>query len=259
MGHQTQVVNSIKAHKEVQKSHCYSFIKPKRFRKVVQEFAGDGVLVLEGEEHRAHRRMLANPLSIPNIKKLQPIFEAKSRELCKLLDHSAGSTGIVDCTEVFTKVTLDIIGATILGLELENLSSTTFAAKAGEHPAESSQYSFYDAYEIIFEQNMLGKVLLFANSFFPVRWIPIKENRDWAFCTDWVKRVLQRTIGDRKAEVKSRIAPGVADSSPKKSNDLLTFIVEESMPGCPAEGLSEKNLLGHVSSQPCILGLCPYV
>ncbi|KAF4997881.1 hypothetical protein FDECE_11963 [Fusarium decemcellulare] len=132
------VANSIRAHKEIQQTQCYSFVKPARFRKVVQEFTGNGILVLEGEEHCAHRRMLANPLSVPNIRKLQPIFEAKSRELCKLLEHAAASSGLIDCTEVFTKATLDIIGAAVLGLELESLSSVSFASKEDSHAGKAN-------------------------------------------------------------------------------------------------------------------------
>ncbi|KAF5022630.1 hypothetical protein F66182_5306 [Fusarium sp. NRRL 66182] len=245
------VANSIEAHRQIQQTQCYSFVKPTRFRKVIQEFAGNGILVLEGSEHRAHRRMLANPLSVPNIRKLQPIFEDKSRELCKLLDYAAASSGAIDCTKVFTKATLDIIGATVLGLELENLSSDNLGMKQDSHAtkpdaAGKRAYSFHEAYEIIFEQGLLGKILLFANGFFPVRWIPIQENRRYMFCTDWVRRVLQETISDRRAEVEDKMASGKAEHHQTDSRDLLTFIVEESMPGRAAESLKEDNFLGHL-------------
>ncbi|KAJ4250251.1 hypothetical protein NW762_012066 [Fusarium torreyae] len=245
------VANSIEAHKQIQQTHCYSFVKPTRFRKVIQEFAGNGILLLEGSEHRAHRKMLGNPLSVPNIRKLQPIFEAKSKDLCKLLDHAAASTGVIDCTEVFTKATLDIIGATVLGLDLENLSSETFETRQDSHIAKIDNsgrrtYSFHEAYEVIFEQGLLGKILLFANGFFPVRWIPIQENRKYKFCTDWVRRVLQQTISDRRTEVKRRMTFDKVESKQTNSRDLLTFIVEESMPGHPAESLKEDNFLGHL-------------
>ncbi|KAF4965998.1 hypothetical protein FSARC_6274 [Fusarium sarcochroum] len=223
---------NIEAPKQIQQTHCYSFVKPTRFRKVIQEFAGNGTLVLEGSEHRAHRKMLANPLSVPNIRKLQPIFEAKSRELCKLLDNAAASSGLIDCTEVFTKATLDIIGATVLGLELENPSSGTFDIKQDIHVAKTDTTgkkacSFHQAYEIIFEQGLLGKILLFANGFFPFRWMPIQENRKYMFCTDWVRRVLQQTISDRRAKVKNKMAFNKTEHNQKDSRDLLTFIVEE--------------------------------
>ncbi|KAF4455209.1 cytochrome p450, partial [Fusarium albosuccineum] len=165
--------------------------------------------------------------------------------------HAAASLGVIDCTEVFTKATLDIIGATVLGLELENLSSVSFASKEDSHagkakPASKREYSFYEAYEIILEQGLLGKILLFASGFFPVRWIPIAENREYMFCTDWVRRVLQRTIIDRRAQVKSKMASEKVEHCQLDSRDLLTFIVEESMPGHPAEGLKEDNFLGHL-------------
>jgi cytochrome P450 len=52
------MVNNLRAHKEVLQTHCYSFIKPGYYERVVAEIAGRGILFMEGEEHRKQRKLL---------------------------------------------------------------------------------------------------------------------------------------------------------------------------------------------------------
>lgn len=52
------LVNSLKAHREVFQTKCYSFVKPEFFRRIVGEIAGTGILLLEGDEHKRQRKLL---------------------------------------------------------------------------------------------------------------------------------------------------------------------------------------------------------
>ena len=85
------LVNSVDAHKQVLQTKCYSFVKPAFFRKLLGEIVGKGLLLCEGDEHKRMRRQLAGPFSIPNIRKLLPVFQEKAKDVSKYLSHAIPS------------------------------------------------------------------------------------------------------------------------------------------------------------------------
>lgn len=215
------------------------------------EITGKGVLSLEDDEHRQHRKMLTGAFSTSNVRKFEPVFQSKTKELGDVLDQtiSASGHGIIDCTEVFSKATLDIIGVTVLGVELANLKSVSVGESAeGQNKKNDAkkQYTFHDAYEIIFAQSFIGKILFFANAFVPTRWLPLKANREFAFATSWLRNVLTELIRQRYNSVNEARRSGKFESMKRDSRDFLSYVIEESMPGGPAEGIAEENFLGHV-------------
>ncbi|KAK6074247.1 cytochrome P450 [Seiridium cupressi] len=241
------VCNSLNSYKDVLQTNCYSFKKPGTWRKITGMITGQGLLVLEFDEHRAHRKMVAGPFSAPSTRKLEPVFQEKAKEVAELFDRAItagnGKIGKVNVTDTFTKFTLDIVGRTVLGKDLNNLRSTSFASEGGKS-TDDGEYTFYQAYGSIFSQGALGNALLFANGFVPVRWLPLKANRNFLYGTSWLNNVLGDLIRTRIAEITTSTSSKNVDSL--ESRDLMTFIVEESMPGGPAEGLSEENFLGHI-------------
>ena len=94
------LVNSLEAHKQVLQTKCYSFVKPAFFRKLLGEIVGKGLLLCEGEEHKRMRRQLAGPFSMPNIRKLLPIFQEKAKDVSKYLESAIlnEAQGIVNST-----------------------------------------------------------------------------------------------------------------------------------------------------------------
>lgn len=246
------VPNSVNANREVVQPYCYSFSKPPGFLRVVKELGGRGIILMEGKEHQAHRKMLGGPFALKNIRKLEPIFQEKARDICGYLDHlveeNDGQTCVVDCTGTFSKAILDIMGAAILGLNLDYVKPGG-KARAGKSRGDerlAGGYTFHEAYRQFFTPGTVGKLLLFANGFVPTRWLPLQANRDFLFAMSWLHDVLRTLIRDRYREVSTAVAAGKYE--PKDSRDLLTFIAEESMPGGVAEGIQEDDLLGHVSS-----------
>ncbi|KAI1084355.1 cytochrome P450 [Whalleya microplaca] len=246
------VCNSLNSFKDVLQTNCYSFHKPDRWRRMMVEITGKGVLSLEDEEHRLHRKMLAGVFSAVNVRKLEPVFQTKTKELNAVLNDAVssrekGNHGVIDCTEVFSKATLDIVGVTVLGAELANLKTVNDPSQRQNTKAQAKEhYTFHDAYEIIFAQSFIGKILFFSNAFVPTRWLPVEANREFAFATSWLKEILTKLIHERTREVKEARRSGKYESLKKDSRDLLSFIVEESMPGAPAEGIPEENFLGHL-------------
>lgn len=106
------VPNSLAATKNVLQTNCYSFEKPSWFQRLAKEIAGHGILFMEGNEHRAHRRMLTNPFSLKSIRKLEPVFMEKAKDICVFLDQeiaaNGGSTTEIESLDLFMRAILDI-------------------------------------------------------------------------------------------------------------------------------------------------------
>lgn len=243
--------NSLAAHKSVLHNECYSFSKPTWFVRLTREVAGHGLILMEGAEHQAHRKMLTNSFSLKSIRKLEPVFQEKAKDICGLFDQSIanndGKTGTFDCIDTFMRAILDIMGTVILGVDLNYV-------KPGDdnvetlHSEKSDVFkrgcTFHQAYDVFFAPGTMGKLFLFANAYFPVRWIPLEANREFLFAMGWLNDVLVKLIRDRYKSVSIANEAGKYESN--ESRDLVTFIVEESGPGGATEGMGEPEFLGHL-------------
>lgn len=180
------VCNSLNCHKEVLQTKCYSFRKPDRWLRMFESMVGKGVLSMEGAEHRAARKMLAGPFSLSNIRKLEPVFLSKAKDVNSLFDYAiaanpGGEWGVIDCTDTFSKATLDIIGATTLGIDLANITSTNFgshapaAKKDNAYRKDHENYSFHQAYTVTFSQDATGRRFYMLTASFPHAGFPLKQ------------------------------------------------------------------------------------
>lgn len=247
------VPNSLAAHKNVLYDNCYKFAKPQWFLRIVKEVAGHGLILMEGAEHRAHRRMLTNSFSLKSIRKLEPVFKEKAQDICRFFDQRIsdhdGKTGTFDCIDTFMRAILDIMGTVILGVDLDYVKpgteGDTSQSPVTEKPGQAKrECSFHEAYDVFFAPDTVGKILLFANAHIPLRWLPIKANRDFLFAMDWLNDVLRTIIRTRHREVADARAAGTHEMN--SSRDLVTFIVEESGAGGATEGMGEDEFLGHL-------------
>ncbi|KAK6211998.1 hypothetical protein LQW54_005526 [Pestalotiopsis sp. IQ-011] len=236
------LVNSPSAHREVLQSKCYSFTKTERLRKMIKQFVGEKSLaLLEFDEHRQHRKMLAGIFAPANIKRLAPVFVAKSKELQTMFDvaieSNDGRTGVIDCTHTYSRATLDAVGVGIFGVDLAQTRNAGLVRQSNEN------YSFPDAYEDIFAPDTIGKVLFALNAFIPIRWLPLEANRKFMFASKWLNETLGKLVQERRQKITEAIAAGKYD---KQSRDLLSFLIEESLPGGTAAGISDKHIADHL-------------
>ncbi|RYP14875.1 hypothetical protein DL765_006093 [Monosporascus sp. GIB2] len=208
------VCNSLNSHKELLQTKCYSFRKPDWWLHTIGEMTGRGIVSMEGEEHRAARRSLAGAFSLGNIRKLEPVVRAKAKDIGLVFDgaiaaNKSGECGIIDCTDTFSKLTLDIIGVAMLGIDLANITSATFGGHendTGEKnrmaDGKTEDYTFHDAYNVSYQ-----------------------------------------IIRNRRRQVAEAMSAGKYVRS--ESCDMPTYVIEKSMPGGLAEGMPEKDFVGH--------------
>lgn len=196
-----------------------------------------------------------NPaFSINNIRRLEPVFQRKAKEVTSLFERAleasnGSSTAAIDCTATFTKATLDVMGVALFGVDLSGLNSTQVRGTAAGRQRES-EMTFHEAYDGIFGQDSLGRILMFANAFVPVRWLPLDANRKYLRATRWLEDFLTRLVRERVRDVRRADAGGKYARG--EARDLLTFIVEESLPGGPADEITQEEIVGDVSSNNCL-------
>ncbi len=146
-------------------------------------------------------------------------------------------------------MTLDIIGIFGLGIDLQNLSS--------DHSV------FHECYHEVFDPPPAGLVLTTINAFIPIRWLPVKPNRDFIRANGIVHSMLDDIIKQRIADVrtaKGQSKPEKGASEEEKSKDLLTFMVEEKYFAADGDTWSEDDMLNQilnfVAGGKCY-GCCP--
>ncbi|KAI0854407.1 cytochrome P450 [Daldinia vernicosa] len=212
-GKEVLLVNSLAAHKAILQIHVYDFVKPPFFARLVGEITGVGLLFSEGEAHKRERRLLAGPFSVPSMRKLLPVFQAKAKALSSIFEKLLGEKpyATIEAIETFSKSTMDTIGVTVLGIELDTISSM--------YPL-----GFQELYDRVLHQGFLGQLISVINAFLPVRGIiPLEANRRFIQATADLRKMLQNIIQQRAAD----LANGTFKREKGESRDLLTYMLEE--------------------------------
>ncbi|KAI0106439.1 cytochrome P450 3A5 [Nemania sp. FL0031] len=212
-GREVLVVNSLAAHKAVLKTHVYDFVKPPFFARLVGEITGTGLLFSEGEDHRRQRKLLAGPFSVPNIRKIFPVFQRKAESLSEDFARtlSGRSYASIEVLDTLSKSTIDAIGVTVLGIELDTLSSI--------YPL-----SFQELYSRVLHQGPLGQVISLINAFVPIRrFTPLPANTKFIKANRDLRKMLKDIIEKRKVDLRDGIFEEIGES-----RDLLTYMLEES-------------------------------
>ncbi|KAF5620144.1 nicotinamide mononucleotide permease [Fusarium sp. NRRL 52700] len=123
------------------------------------------------------------------------------------------SHSIVPVEDLFTRVTLDIIGVSLVGQELREFRS------------KSSPLSFEQCYNGILAQPLAGQIISFINPFIPLRWLPVSANLNFIKAKSALKGMMTELIEQRRSEVVKAKELGT-DSG--LSDDLLTRMIEAS-------------------------------
>jgi cytochrome P450 len=105
-------------------AHSYDWEKPPAAMRVFERFLGRGLLSAEGSEHHAMRRTVAPAFTGRNMRDLAPLFYAKGLALVEVIARQAkeAENRAVEVTDLFSRVTLDIIGVAGIGMQLDTLN-----------------------------------------------------------------------------------------------------------------------------------------
>ncbi|KAH8203480.1 hypothetical protein TruAng_002351 [Truncatella angustata] len=233
LGMEQLLINGVEAHKQVLQTYCYYFKKPGLFARLVEDISGRGLLFAEGHEHKRQRKLIAHAFSASNLRKLFPVFVAKAQDLAICLEEvlrMEGEQNEVEVLSIFSKATMDVIGASTLGVELKNLRSAEL------------EMDFLQCYDRMFNQPSLSALISFVDAHVPIRrWLPLEASRGYLEASKEVKRMLAHCIRVRSQEIETQ--KGARDKG-LMSRDLLTYMIEERVES--GLDLSDDDILGHL-------------
>ncbi|KAL4804484.1 cytochrome P450 [Aspergillus unguis] len=188
-----------KALSELLVQGAYEFPKPVVVRRALERVTGQhGILLVEGLEHKRHRKNLMPAFSYRHIKDLYPTFWAKSVEMVNSIEKDLQTRentkdNIVMVRPWASRATLDIIGLAGMNRDFGSLADPKNELAAQYHR--------------ILEEPPLWLKLLFAAGivmgFAPlVRALPVKRNTDIDEGAKYVRRVAQQLISEKRELIK---------------------------------------------------------
>lgn len=215
------IVASPAAVADVLVNKSYDFEKPTWLRNTLRRFLGDGLVILEGDVHRHHRKQIMPAFHFRQIKELYPVFWAKSIEFCNVLraELADEASKVVEIGHYSTQVTLDIIGLAGLGRDVASLRS-------GEDELATT-------YEEVLEPTNEKAVWFLCHLVFPSRLIammPWKLNERVRILTEKLNRICTDFVLDRKSKIKLES---------QESQDILSFMIR-------SNNFSDRNLVDHL-------------
>ena len=212
------IVTDPKALAEVLVTRTYDFEKPSRVRNFLRTVIGDGLIIVEGDEHKFQRKHIMPVFSFRHIKDLYPIFWSKANALTESLaaeisenpvyspNQKAKMTGDVEINHWANKVTMDIIGLAGLGREFNALkNSDDILIKNYEEILEPTTEKV-----IFFTMNMiLGRSI--------VQYIPWRVNERMKATTSTLRDICRQLVRDKRESLKIHGAEHV---------DILSILIK---------------------------------
>ncbi|RHY04160.1 hypothetical protein DYB36_009055 [Aphanomyces astaci] len=93
------------------------------FLRVCEIIGGDGLLSSEGDAHTHMRKMLMPHFGFAKVRQFIDVFAGQTQALSAQLDRLADTNAPVDMHDLFTKLTLDIIGLSAFGYDFQSLTN----------------------------------------------------------------------------------------------------------------------------------------
>ncbi|KAI0536824.1 cytochrome P450 [Xylaria digitata] len=206
----------------------YDFIKPPKISGLLRHVLGDGLIMVEGDQHKFLRKNTMPAFSFRHIKNLYHMMWTKSVIMSSALEEAlesgeAKDTKVIDLANWTSRVTLDIIGVAGMGREFNML-------KKAEDP-------ILGIYEQLLEP--APEKLAFAMSSIAfglpfVRLLPWKMNTLFKYLTTTLSDVCMPMIQEKKDaiinskddhfDVLSLLIKSGNFTNPQLRDQLLTFL-----------------------------------
>lgn len=186
------VVCSPKTLAEVLVTNSYAFAKPYSLRWSIGRIVGVGLLLADGDVHRAQRRMLMPAFSFRHIKDLYPLFWSKGCEVTKLMTDSFNKEGEteIEISAFASRVTLDVIGIAGMGRD--------FGA------VRDPNNDLVKTYEKLLMPSRTDIVSAFLGRFIPFKWLaqlPLERNRYIDQASNELRSLCKELIHEKRAKL----------------------------------------------------------
>lgn len=177
---------------------CYDFIKPKRISSFLRHILGDGLVIVEGDQHKFLRKNSMPAFHFRHIKDLYPMMWTQGEILMAAMNeeiHSnriPGSTGssVIELNSWANKVTFDIIGIAGLGRKFD-------VVQKRKEPLQ-------EVYEQLLQpdrEKLIFSMLALAVGLPLVRMIPWKMNATFNHLTASLSNICRPMIQEKRAAI----------------------------------------------------------
>ncbi|KFA69086.1 hypothetical protein S40285_08235 [Stachybotrys chlorohalonatus IBT 40285] len=174
--------------------HPYDFIKPKPTTRFLRYVLGDGLIIVEGDQHKFLRKNTMPAFNFRHIKDLYPMMWRKAELLTTVLRQQDLGSGeesvVVDLSTWASRVTLDIIGIAGLGREFNTLKT----------PTDPIQNIYEELLEPSSEK-LAYAFLSFIIGIPAVRFIPWRMNGVFRRLTTSLSSICMNMIQDKRAAI----------------------------------------------------------
>ncbi|KAH7011130.1 cytochrome P450 [Ilyonectria destructans] len=177
---------------------CYDFTKPKRISSFLRHILGDGLVIVEGDQHKFLRKNSMPAFHFRHIKDLYPMMWTQGEILMTAMNeeiHSntiTGSTGssVIELNSWANKVTFDIIGIAGLGRKFDVL--------------QKRKEPLQEVYEQLLQpdrEKLIFSMLALAVGLPLVRMIPWKMNAAFNHLTSSLSNICRPMIQEKRAAI----------------------------------------------------------
>ncbi|KAF5003170.1 hypothetical protein FDECE_10238 [Fusarium decemcellulare] len=171
---------------------CYDFSKPKRISSFLRHILGDGLIIVEGDQHKFLRKNTTPAFHFRHIKNLYPMMWNKAETLTRTLNEDITNTGshTIELSPWASKVTLDIIGIAGLGRKFDAV--------------EKKQDPLAGIYEELLEpdrEKLIFSMMALALGLPFVRLIPWKMNDLFNHLTGSLNKICRPMIQEKKIAI----------------------------------------------------------
>ncbi|KAH7910533.1 cytochrome P450 [Hygrophoropsis aurantiaca] len=225
-------------------THSLDYQKPEQVRYNLSQILGEGVLFVEGAQHRQQRRIMNPAFGPAQIRGLTEVFLAKSIKLRDVLmtvsKDDEGNPKRTDVSSWLSRMTLDVIGLAGFNYEFNSLN------------ADEKKNELNEAFSTMFSAGTTVSVLPMLQGWIPpLRVIPTDRGRKIAVAQKTMGRIGRELLRDAKASVmasQGNEKNGVIEKSSLQGRDLLSLLVRANMATDIPENqkLSDEDVLAQV-------------
>ncbi|KAG1855644.1 cytochrome P450 [Suillus subalutaceus] len=224
-------------------THSSDYQKPSQVRYNLSRILGEGVLFVEGAQHRQQRRIMNPAFGPAQIRALTDIFISKSiklRDVWSTMTVASEHATRIDIMPWLSKMTLDVIGLAGFNYEFDALNATN-------KPNELNQ-----AFTVMFSAGQQLSLIPILKAWIPLlRWIPSDRDRKIDAAQKTMGRIGSQLLHDAKAAVISSHGAekgGSIEKSSLQGRDLLSLLVRANMATDIPENqrISDEDVLAQV-------------
>ncbi|KIK80380.1 hypothetical protein PAXRUDRAFT_833550 [Paxillus rubicundulus Ve08.2h10] len=225
-------------------THSSDFQKPSQVRYSLSQILGEGVLFVEGAQHRQQRRIMNPAFGPAQIRALTDIFLAKAIQLrnvwsSEIADAAQNATSTrIDVLPWLSRMTLDVIGLAGFNYDFNALNAT-------EQPNELNA-----AFATMFTATQRFSIFPILQARIPLlRLIPSDRARKIQVAQRTMARIGKELLAKAKAAARAGTAEGgEIEKSSIQGRDLLTLLVKANMATDIPETqrLSDEDVLAQV-------------